>query len=201
MEDADVVIDAINTLLGFLPEEWKPRAQAILALLSAGSGILALWRPFIAYVAPKLAGSAPYVAIDRLLDYVVMNSRRVEVRPRVLKARLSSPPPAPKRKSGPPFGFILCLAFLPLLGCAGTDEARARGALDAAMQVADLSHEVASDACDQRGAPAKCEAIDVAYERIADIGEAALHALDEGRIEQARDMYAQIGALLRGLKR
>jgi hypothetical protein len=79
-------------------------------------------------------------------------------------------------------------------------EQQTRSSLDAALTIADLSHEVASDACDQRGQPERCEAIDIAFERIADIGESALHALDEGRVEQAQDMYKQLAAQLRGLR-
>lgn len=203
MDNADVVIDAVNTLLGFLPEQWKPRVQAVLALLSAGSAFLALWRPFIAHVAPRFAGSAPYVMIDRLLDYVVMNSRRVEVRPKVVKARRSLPPlPC----------LVLCL--VPLLGCAGTAEQHTRTVLDTLALVVEPASQLAFDQCAREkqaladaqkpaefeAAAERCAKVVDAFDRIATLQDAAATALEAGRAQQAEDMARQVASLWRGMR-
>jgi hypothetical protein len=189
MDDSQVET-LINVVAGFLTPE---QAKTAMAWLWLAGVVLAAVRWALAKWAPRFSNSAVVVMADRVLHTVVANSKPLELRKNVMKERLSSIPP--KRRSAPPFA-ILCLVFL--AGCAGSLEQRLRGQLDGSLAIAEASYEVASETC---GKPERCEAIDDAYLRIADIGEAALHALDEGRVEQAQDMYKQLAAQLRGLKR
>jgi hypothetical protein len=86
------LVEVINTLLGFVPEQYRPIAEALLALMSALSLLLAAVRPILARYAPRLSGSAPVVVVDRVLNFLAGNSKRLEVRAPVVKERLSMPP-------------------------------------------------------------------------------------------------------------
>lgn len=182
-------IEAVGRLVALLPQTWVGH---VMTYLYAASAILALLRWLLNRYLPPGPLRSWIEAIDLLAHYATASSR-------ALKDRIA-PEPHKRTRSFPPLP-VLALAFVPLLGCAGTTETRVRGSLDGALQIAELSYGIASDACDQQRTPERCEAIDIAYERIADIGESALQALDAGRLEQAQDMYKQMAALLRGLKR
>lgn len=182
-------LDAITQLVALLPQT---SVGHVMTYLYAASVVLAVLRWTLNRYLPPGPLRSWIEAIDLLAHYATASSR-------ALKDRIAPEPFKRRRKSVPPLPILL-LAFAATSGCTGSLEQRMRGQLDAAMTVADLSHQVASDACDQRNDAARCAAIDDVFLRIADIGEAALRALDAGYVDKARDMYGQIAALLRGLR-
>ena len=199
--DQEQIGAIVDVVAGFLTPEQAKTAMAWLYFLSA---VYAGVRWALARWAPAFSNKAAVVAVDRLLHALFANSKPLELRKNVVRERLSNPPPPPKRKPTGLPGFVVLFALLTpqLTACATASlEQTTRSSLDAALTVADLSHSVASDACDQKNDADRCEAIDVAFERIADIGESALQALDRGAVQQAIDMYNQIASLLRGLRR
>jgi hypothetical protein len=89
MEDPAPVIDA---LLWFVPEQYRPVVEALMALMSALSLLLAAVRPVMARLAPRLSNSAWVVLLDRLLNSLAGNSKRLEVRQSVVDERVSGRP-------------------------------------------------------------------------------------------------------------
>lgn len=87
--------DTINFVLGLIPDRYKANVEAVLALMAALSVFLGAVRPILARYAPKLSGSAPVVVIDRLLNLLAGNSKRLEVRAPVLNERLYGMPRQP----------------------------------------------------------------------------------------------------------
>jgi hypothetical protein len=63
-----------------------------MALMSALSMLLAAVRPLMAKYAPRLSRSIPVVLVDRALNLMAGNSRKLELRAPVVKSRLSGTP-------------------------------------------------------------------------------------------------------------
>lgn len=147
--DDSALVNVINAFAAFLTPE---QAKTVMAWLYVASIVLAGLRWFLAWAAPRFSNHPVVVAIDRLLNKLVANSKPLELRKNVVKERLSSPPPPPKRKStppGPPYGFCLALALGVLLaGCAhASTEDAFRAGLSTFAAVADPAYELAMNAC------------------------------------------------------
>jgi hypothetical protein len=80
----------VNTLLFFVPAEYRPIAEALMAVLYALGGFLAVVRPLLAKV-PAGPARRWLDAFDWLLHIAALNSRPTAHRPA----------PAPKRPSVP----------------------------------------------------------------------------------------------------
>lgn len=87
--------DTIGTVLAMVPERYRANVEAVMALMAALSVFLGTVRPILAKYAPKLSGSAPVVMLDRALNVLAANSKRLEVRAPVVKERLSGAPRQP----------------------------------------------------------------------------------------------------------
>lgn len=94
LESIDWGPDTINAVLGAIPDRYRANVEAVLALMAALSVFLGTVRPIMAKVAPRLSGSAPVVMLDRLLNVLAGNSRRLEAR-RPVQERLSGVPRQP----------------------------------------------------------------------------------------------------------
>lgn len=93
MEEHSALFEAINTLLWVLPEEYRPSPEMVLAIPTVLAFVLAVWRWLMARFAPRASNHPLVVALDRTLNVLAVNSRRLEVRASVVKERPSGPPP------------------------------------------------------------------------------------------------------------
>lgn len=90
----EAIFEAVNALLWVLPEAYRPAPETVLAVPTVLAGVLAVWRWFMARYAPRASNHPLVVTLDRALNVLAVNSRRLEVRAPVVKERLSAPPPA-----------------------------------------------------------------------------------------------------------
>lgn len=93
MDESSTLVDVINAVLAVLPEEYRPSAEAMIALPTLLAMALALWRWVMARWFPKASNHPLVVALDRTLNVLAINSKRLEVRAPVVRERFSKPPP------------------------------------------------------------------------------------------------------------
>jgi hypothetical protein len=83
--DDSVLVTAINTLLGLVPEAYRPAIEALMALLYALAGFLAVARPLLNRFVKNGQSRAWLDAFDWLLDKLALNTRPL--------AKRVAPPP------------------------------------------------------------------------------------------------------------
>lgn len=83
------LVDAIDTLLAFVPERHRAWVEAAMALLWALGGLLAVARPLLARWVPSGPGRYWLDAVDSILHAASASSKRLADRP--------APPPKVKR--------------------------------------------------------------------------------------------------------
>lgn len=191
-----------NGVLFLVPDEYKPTAKALFALLWQLGLFLSVVRPLLNRLVTGGPARTWLDALDLLLDKIAGNSKPLAKRV----------PPRDKRKSSVPPLAILALALL--TGCAGSLEQRTRTTLDTLALIVEPASQLAYDQCqrekqalaeagkgaDLDGAIERCAKVVDAFDRIATLQDAAATALESGHVQQAADMAKQVASLWRGMR-